>query len=139
MRKTIVLTFVAAALLMAASVALDSYGREIFEDQRSAAGDLPRFTVYDCESVLLESWKKPAVVFRLLAFSLLIAGVRLSRSEPPTASVLGLDTGASRRVVRRASPMQSAVIVNVRADAASLPRVREEDGLTPLERVIRGS
>ena len=140
MRRTIVLTFTGAALLMVASVALNSYGREIFEGEQAAARGLPEFSI-DCYGCgMMESWEKAAGVAFLLGLSFVIAGAMLWQAETdaPTERllVLGLDAGASRRVASAPAPTQSAVIIKVRAHIASLPRADEDDGLTPLERVI---
>jgi hypothetical protein len=144
MRRTIVLTFVAAALLIVAGVALNSYGREIFEGERAAAGGLPRFSMDECYGCgMMESWEKAAGVAWLLALSLFIAGVKLSADEPRPphrVSMLGLRAGPSRRrAFRAASPAKSAAVVNVRPHATRPASLHGDDGLTPLERVIRGS
>jgi hypothetical protein len=146
MRKTIVLTFTAAALLFAAGLALDSYGREIFEGQRAAevAAGLRQYWIPECygDCEPLESWEKAAGVAWLLALSLLIAGIKLSADPPPPyrVSMLGLHAGPSRRrAVRAVLPAKSAVVVNVRARATRPASLHGDDGLTPLERVIRSS
>jgi hypothetical protein len=142
MRRSIVLTFVAAALLIVAGVALNSYGRELFEGEQAAAGGVPGFTMdcYGCYG-MMESWEKAAGVAWLLALSLFIAGVKLSADEPQPphrVSMLGLRAGPSRRrAVRTVSPMKSAAVVNVRPHATRPASLHGDDGLTPLERVIR--
>ena len=141
MKKTIVLTFTAAALLIVAGVALNSYGRELFAGEQAAAEGLPRFSM-DCYGCgMMESWEKAAGVAWLLALSLFIAGVRLVSvaSEPRHVSMLRLDAGASSRVARAVSPAQRAVVANIRTAAARPLSLHGDDGLTPLERVIRGS
>ena len=143
MRKTIVLTFTAAALLFAAGVALNSYGRELFEGEQAAARGLPGFSMdcYGCR--MMESWEKAACVAWLLALSLLIAGIKLSAHPPQPphrVSMLGLHAGPSRRrAVRAVLPVKSAVVLDVRARATRPAALHGDDGLTPLERVIRGS
>lgn len=144
MRKTIVLTFTAAALLMAAAFALGICGREIFEGQMQAVDGLPRFSMYECYDcgAMMESWEKAAVVAFLLGLSFVIAGAMLWQAETPAPSqrllVLGLNAGTPRGVASTPAPTQSAVVIKVRAHVATLPRADEADGLTPLERVIRG-
>jgi hypothetical protein len=122
MRKTVVLVFTAAALLMAAAVALEQHGRDADHYHRAALDDLPPFYIHP----LQESWERAADAAWLLAVGVLFAGIRLSADEPQPphrVSMLGLPAGGRRRIAR--------------ADAARPARPRD-DGLTPLERVIRG-
>lgn len=142
MRRTIVLTFTAAALLFVAGVALESYGREIFERHRWASGELPTFWMPECYGGgcgLMQSWEKAAGVAWLLALALFIAGMRLLiiETQPRHVSVLRLCDGAPKRVVSASPPMQSAAVTSARADDACPLSLQGEDGLTPLERVIR--
>jgi hypothetical protein len=129
MTRTIVLTFTAAVLLMAAAVALGAYGRDSFEHHRAAAEEVLPLTIYECfDCDLLNSWEKAADVTWLLALGVLIAGIKLSAAEtqpPHRVSMLGLHASMPRRIVR--------------ADATRLPRLHDDEGLTPLERVIRAS
>ena len=129
MRRAIVLTFTAAALLFAAGMALEGYGREIFEGRRAAAEELSRFSMDECfHCRKMESWEKAAGVAWLLGVGVLVAGIKLSADGPRLPhriSMLGLDADAPRRVVR--------------ADAVRLPCPHDDEGLTPLERVIRAS
>ena len=141
MRKTIVLTYTAAALLMAAAVALNSHGHDTYEYHMAAAGDSPTFMMLAYHHPLLESWERAADVAWLLALGVLIAGIKLSAGEPPPphrVSMLGLHAVAPRHVVREAPPAQSAVVINAHADAARPLSLHGEDGLTRLERIIRG-
>ena len=140
MGRTIALTFTAAALLMAAGLALNSYGREIFEGGQAAAEELPRFSIPECYGGCgeMESWEKAAGVAWLLALAVFIAGAMLWQAETPAPTqrilVLGLNAGAPRRVARAASP----VVIKAHANGARLPRLHDDEGLTTLERVIRG-
>jgi hypothetical protein len=143
MKKTIVLTFTAAALLMAAAVALDAYGSEIFDSQWAAAEGLPRFVIYDCFGEQLRSWESPSLVCGWLSIVLSTAGVKLCggelRARRQRASLLGLDAGTPRRMARAAALVESATVADARPRAARPLSLHGDDGLTPLERVIRGS
>lgn len=121
MRKTIVLVFVAAALLMAAAVALEQQGRDTDEYHWAAFEALPPFYIHP----LQDFWERAADAAWVLAIGLLAAGIKLSAAGTPAhrVSMLGLHAGARRRVAH--------------ADAAR-PARPHDDGLTPLERVIRG-
>ncbi len=122
MRRAIVLVFTAAALLMLGAVAVGIYNREVFEAQQAAAGELPRFSMYECYHCGgMEPWEQAAGVAGLVAFAMSIAGVMLCAPEPQPphrVSMLGLHAVAPRRPAR-------------------LPRPHDDEGLTPLERVIR--
>jgi len=133
MKKTIILVFTAAALLMVAAVTLDSYGRDVYKYHMAAAADLlpPLY-----RHPLLESWERAADVTWLLALGVLVAGIKLSAEPQPAhrVSMLGLRAGPPGRIARAASPS----VLKTRADAARLPRLHDDEGFTPLERVIRG-
>ena len=128
MRRTIVLTFTAAALLIVAALALNSYGREIFEGER-AAEESARYWMDECFGCReMEPWEKAAGIAWLMALGVLTAGIKLSADAPlppHRVSMLGLRTVAPGRVARAA--------------AARLPSPHDDEGLTPLEKVIRAS
>lgn len=140
MRKTIVLTFTAAVLLMAAASTLELHGRNVYEYHMAAVGS-PSFTWHEYHHPLLESWDRVSDVVWLLSLGVLVAGLMLSAAEPTPphhVSMLGLDAGARRRSVRAPSTAKSPVLSNVRAAAQCLPRDHDDESVTPLERVIRG-
>jgi hypothetical protein len=140
MKKSIVLTFTAACLLMAAAVALVIYGQDIFEGQRWAAAEgVPKFSMTECYYPPLKPWERASLACGFLSFSVTVAGAMLwdaeTRPQPPRVSVLGLDTGGSGIVVRPAPP---AAFWARAGEPRGLTRRHAGEGLTPLERVIRG-
>ncbi|HWT01998.1 MAG TPA: hypothetical protein VN256_17245 [Pyrinomonadaceae bacterium] len=114
MRKTIVLTFTAAALLMAAAVALDTYGREDSEPRMPAWGGV-QFVMAECSAGSLHPWENPSFLPGLLSLSVFIAGVMLWQSEANAQAQrllgLGLEAWPPERIARAAA-------VNIRAGGA---------------------
>lgn len=140
MNKTIALTFTAAAVLLAASFAVNIYGDYVVESQRR---DVPELRIYcDRCDTGLESWERAAGLIGLLSFSLTAAGAMLWHSEEQSMarqiSVLGLEEKAARRIVRTPGTWNSVVALEIHVDGSRVP-FREEEHLTPLERVIRDS
>jgi hypothetical protein len=141
MKKTIGLTFAAAAVLLATSIAIDFYGQHVVASQRAAMRDLQELAIYcdHCETGL-ESWDRASALVGFLAFSVSIAGWMLWHKEAqPQAgrsSILGLDDVAPRRIFSVAAPPKSVVSDEVYGGASSAVPL-EDESLTPLERVIR--
>lgn len=121
MRRSIVLIFAAAALLMVAAVALNIYGREIFEPRRAAAEGLPEFSMSECYSPELKPWEKASLACGWLSIALSTAGAMLWGTE---------------LCARRQHVLLLGGVAQV--DPLRLPRPHDDEGLTPLERVIRG-
>lgn len=127
MKKNIILVFAAAALMMAAAVALAMYGQAIFEAQLAAAEEAEgsaRFVISECYDAQLGPWEKASLLCGLLSAALTAAGTMLWDAESRAAwhyvLLPGPDAGAPQRV------------------AAHFQPARDDEGLTPLERVIRG-
>ena len=123
MRRAIALVFTAAALLMLGAVAAGIYNSEAFKAQQATAVEAPRFSMYECyDCGGLEPWEQAAGIAGLVAVAMSIGGAMLCAPEPRPphrVSMLGLCAGAPRR-------------------AARPQRLDDDEGLTPLERVIRG-
>jgi hypothetical protein len=142
MNKTIALTFTAAALLLAASFALNIYGHHAVESQRAAfrLNGLP--TYYDHYETRLDSWERASGLIGLLAVSVTAAGAMLWHKEMwPQAgrgSILGLCGEAAKLTAGTMVPRNNTVGGEWRGYRNSAIS-HEEAHLTPLERVIRGS
>ncbi|MDT4897810.1 MAG: hypothetical protein QOH25_2887 [Acidobacteriota bacterium] len=141
MSKTTALTFAAAAVLLAASFAINIYGHHSIAAQRAAERE-QEFTMYcyDCDTGL-ESWERTAVLTGILAIAVSFAGVLLwdreTQPEAKRSSILGLNEQMAGRIVRRVAPQSIVAGAAARIDESNA-RLREEESLTPLERVIRG-
>ena len=140
MSKTTALTFTAAFLLLAVCV-MASVCSLSPESQMSAADREAQFIIYDGYNASLETWERLTQLTGLLAISVSIAGAMLwdgeTQPQAKRASILGLDETAARRMVRAATPQGAAVAAKAHVDGIGASS-REEENLTPLERVIRG-
>lgn len=144
MSKTTARTFIAGAVLLAMCVMIYMYGHRSVENQLIAAREaLPQFSMDDYYPYYMElkTWEQAAAVIGLLGVSLSVAGaIKWDREMPPElkqSSIFGLNEQGARRIVRRAAPQNVVSIAAARIDE-SKKRLREEESLTPLERVIRG-
>lgn len=144
MSKTTARTFILAAVLLAMCVMTYMYGHRSVENQLIAAGEaLPPFSMDDYYPYYMElkTWEQAAAVIGLLGVSLSVAGaIRWDREMSPElnqSSILGLNEQATKRIVRSAAPQNVVSIAAARLDESNA-RWREEESLTPLERVIRG-
>lgn len=141
MSKTTARTFIAATLLLAASLAINIYGQRIVESPMMTEEGLPLYTSCSHCSSERENWERAAALLGLLAISVSIAGAMFWDREagPMTeqASLLRLDDSAARRTNRVAAPSKSVGIADARI-IESTAHLREDESLTPLERVIRG-
>jgi hypothetical protein len=142
MKKPVTLTFIAAAVLFAASVTTYVYGQQMVLSQRLAEEDAQVFAMTACGfDPQLESWEKAAGLIGLLAASTFIAGGLLwdreTQSEAERLSILGINERRARRIARETAPCKCMVVEKTNSDV-SATRLHEDDYLTPLERVIRG-
>lgn len=139
MSKTTARTFIAAAVLLAACVAITLHEHRIVDDRISAGEEV--FIMYDGFDMQLDSWQRLAGLTGLLAFSTTIAGAMLwNRELYPRAqrvSFLGLDERVGSPVVNVAAPFKGPAIAAAHTNESN-SQSHEEENLTPLERVIRG-
>lgn len=137
MSKTTARTFAAAAFLLAAAFAISIYGSHSIAAQRAAERERGfAMYCYDCD-LELDSWERASVLTGILAIAVSFAGVLLwdreTQPEAKRSSILGLNEQTARRIVRRVTP-QNLVAGTDESNA----HLREDEFLTPLERVIRG-
>jgi hypothetical protein len=142
MKKPVALAFIAAAILFLTSVTTYVYGQQSVLRQRLAAEDSHLFTMTECDfDMQLDSWEQAAGLIGLVAASAFIAAGLLwgreTQSEAERLSILGINERRPRQIARETAPCKCMVVEKIKVKVSDA-RPREDDYLTPLERVIRG-
>jgi hypothetical protein len=139
MSKTTAHTFTAAVVLFLACMAISQYGDRLTENGMSTPDG--QFVMYDAYDMGLKTHERVAGLIGLLSFSVAGAGALLWERDiyprAQRASVLGLEGGAGRRIIRAAVPRKSMAAAKINVEDSGA-RLHEDESLTPLERVIRG-